>query len=52
MLKVSYFPTEVLPMILILSQQKLNDLLIDQLGSSFYKDNQKQQKKIYNDQLW
>ena len=45
------FPTEALPMTLILSQQKLNDLLIDQLGSS-YKDNQKQQKKIYNDQLW
>ena len=45
------FPTKALPMTLILSQQKLNDLLIDQLGSS-YKDNQKQQKKIYNDQLW
>lgn len=45
------FPTEALPMTLILSQQKLNDLLIDQLGSS-YKDNRKQQKKIYNDQLW
>jgi hypothetical protein len=46
------FPTEALPMTLILSQQKLNDLLIDQLGSSSYKDNRKQQKKIYNDQLW
>jgi hypothetical protein len=45
------FPTKALPMTLILSQQKLNDLLIDQLGSS-YKDNRKQQKKIYNDQLW
>lgn len=45
------FPTKALPITLILSQQKLNDLLIDQLGSS-YKDNRKQQKKIYNDQLW
>ena len=36
------FPTKALPMTLILSQQKLNDLLIDQLGSSSYKDNRKQ----------
>ena len=44
------FPTEALLMALILSQQKLIDLLIDKLGSSSDKDNQsKKKQKIRND---
>jgi hypothetical protein len=44
--KVEPFLTYTLSMTLTLSQQKLIDLLIDQLDSSSYKDNQKQQKKV------
>jgi len=47
--KVEPFLTDALYMSLTLSQQKLIDLLIDQLDSSSYKDNQKQQKKICTD---
>jgi hypothetical protein len=56
---MSLFPNEALLMTLILSQQKLIDLLIGQLGSYSDNDNQpkkqkkqkkqKKNKKIYND---